>query len=79
MRKTIVVMVTIIFVATAIANLITSSHFTEMSSSQRFLIIRFLLTIGLFASSIVGLTTSKHRVFAVVLGIAAIGLLFSIR
>ncbi len=79
MRNAIIAMVAIIFVAAAIANLITSSHFTEMSSSQRFLIIRFILAIGLFAGGIASLTTLKNRVFAVVLGMAAIGLLFSIR
>ena len=79
MRNAIIAMVAIIFVAAAIANLISSSHFTEMNSAQRFLIIRFILTIGLFAGSIVSLTTLKNRVFAVVFGIAAIGLLFSVR
>ena len=79
MRNAIIVMVTIIFVATAIANLITSSHFTEMTSSERSLVIRFILTVGLFAGSIVSLATLKNRIFAVILVIAAIGLLLSIR
>ena len=79
MRNAIIAMVSIIFVAAAIANLITSSHFTEMTSSQRSLIIRFILSIGLFAGSIASLTTVKNWVFAVVLSIAAIGLLFTIR
>ncbi len=79
MRNAIIAMVSIIFVAAAIANLITSSHFTGMSSSERSLIIRFILTIGLFAGSIASLTTLKNRIFAVVLGMAAIGLLFTIR
>ena len=79
MRNGIIAMVSIIFVAAAIANLITSSHFTEMSSSERSLIIRFILTIGLFAGSIVSLTTVKNWVFAIVLAIAATGLLFTIR
>ena len=79
MRNAILAMVAIIFVAAATASLLNSSHFTEMSSSQRFLVFRFILTIGLFAGSIVSLTTLKNRVFAVIFGIAAIGLLFSIR
>lgn len=75
--KVIYIIIAIIFVIVALANLFSSPDFGGMSFSEKSFVIRFIIALGLFIGGFISLAALKNWVIFAILGMAAFVVLFS--
>jgi len=75
--KVIYIIIAVIFVTVALANLFSSPDFVGMSFSEKSFIIRFIIALGLLIGGFINLAALKNWVISVILWMTAFVVLFS--